>query len=109
MSYYDDGRYRNRRDRPRQDGYADDGYVDNRVVYRKRRDSDDSVVEEVTRDFPPGEYDYPRRTRVTTVREGVRRARSAGRDPYYDGGYYRRDDYAAPVARYSDRRKFFIP
>lgn len=116
MSYYDDSRYRGRRDKYSRGstGYVEDAYVDNRGGYggrmelvRRRDDSDDSVVEEVTRDFPPGDYyGYPRPRRVTTVREGVRRARSTGgRDPYFDEEYYRRDDYRPRRSRrYDDRR-----
>lgn len=113
MSYDGDGPYRSRRDRRyRQDegAYMDGGYTDNQLVYRKRRDSDDSFVDEVTRDYQPGEPGYARRRRVTSVREGVRRAHSAGRDPYYDEGYYRHDSYVARSPRYSDRREwpFFL-
>ncbi|KAL1853034.1 hypothetical protein Plec18170_005616 [Paecilomyces lecythidis] len=99
MSYYDDRRYRSNRDRYRPTGYVEETYVDSRGnngrmdLVRRYDDSDDEVIEEVQRDFPPGEYSYgiPRRGKVTTVREGVRRARSVGgQDPYYGGGYYRR-------------------
>lgn len=115
MSYYNDGRYRVKRDRYSRPGggVVDETYVDSRGGYgsqlvRRRDDSEDSVVEEVTRDFPPGEsYGYQRPRRVTTVREGVRRARSAGgRDPYYDEDYYRRDEYRpSRPKRYDDRRE----
>ncbi|KAH8693201.1 hypothetical protein BGW36DRAFT_302515 [Talaromyces proteolyticus] len=118
MSYYDtrDSRgYRVKRDRYSRPGggYVEETYVDNRGGYGRemdlvrRRDSQESVVEEVTRDFPPGEpyYGYPRPRRTMSVREGARRARSAGRDPYYDEEYYRREDYAPRKSkRYRDDR-----
>ncbi|EEA20589.1 conserved hypothetical protein [Talaromyces marneffei ATCC 18224] len=119
MSYYDsrDSRgYRVKRDRySRPDGgYVEETYVDNRGGYpydydtrlvRRRGDSEESVVEEVSRDFPPGEsyYGYPRR--AATVREGPRRARSVGRDPYYDEEYYRREDYRPRRSKRSDGRR----
>jgi hypothetical protein len=121
MSYYDgrDSRgYRVKRDRySRPGGYVEETYVDSRGGYgrelgpirRRDNDSQESVVEEVTRDFPPGEYyyGYPRSRRSMPVRETVpRRARSAGRDPYYDDDYYRRDDYRPRRSkRYPDKRK----
>ncbi|CRG85134.1 hypothetical protein PISL3812_02262 [Talaromyces islandicus] len=119
MSYYDgrDSRgYRVKRDRySRPGGYVEETYVDNRGGYgrelgplRRYDDSQESVVEEVTRDFPPGEhyYGYSRPRRTMSVREsGPRRARSAGRDPYYDDEYYRRDDYRPRRSRrYPDKR-----
>lgn len=116
MSYYDDRRHRSTRDRYRPTGYVEETYVDSRggnnsrMDLVRRYDDSNDEVEEVQRDFPPGEYSYgrPRRTKVTTVREGVRRARSVGgRDPYYGGGYYRRDDYRRS-GRYDDRRKLAV-
>lgn len=129
MSYYDprDSRaYRVKRDRYSRPGggYVEETYVDNRGggygydydydtrLTRRRGDSDESVVEEVARDFPPGEYyyGYPGPRRTATVREGVRRARSVGRDPYYDEEYYRRDDYRPRRSnRYDGRRKLNRP
>ncbi|OKL58883.1 hypothetical protein UA08_05460 [Talaromyces atroroseus] len=120
MSYYDprDRRaYRVKRDRYSRPGggYVEETYVDNRGGYGydrdydntrliRRGDSEESVVEEVPRDFPPGEYYYgnPGPRRAATAR----RARSVGRDPYYDDEYYRRDDYYRPrrSRRYDDRR-----
>ncbi|KUL91236.1 hypothetical protein ZTR_01551 [Talaromyces verruculosus] len=121
MSYYDsrDSRgYRVKRDRySRPDGgYVEETYVDKRGGYpydydtrlvRRRGDSEESVVEEVSRDFPPGEYyyGYPGPRRASTVREGARRARSAGRDPYYDEEYYRREDYRPRRSKRSDGRR----
>ncbi|OJJ49663.1 hypothetical protein ASPZODRAFT_12783 [Penicilliopsis zonata CBS 506.65] len=63
------------------------------------RHQDDSTesVEEIQRDYPPGEYDEygygpPRRTRVTTVRDGVRRTQSVNSSPrgtyYYESTRY---------------------
>ncbi|KAL1992321.1 hypothetical protein VTN49DRAFT_4353 [Thermomyces lanuginosus] len=105
MSYYGDPRYRASRDRYdyRFHGDYDDAYVDRRGGYGyggdlvpRRGGSDESLVEEVERDFPPGEYYYgyskPRRS--ATVREGVRRPRSAGAPyPYYDDEYYYHREY----------------
>lgn len=124
MSYYDarDSRgYRVKRDRYSRPGggYVEETYVDNRGGYGydydsrlvRRHDSEESVVEEVARDFPPGEYYYgnPGPRRAATVREGVRRARSVGRDPYYDEEYYRREDYRPRRSKRSDgRRKSMI-
>ncbi|KAJ9236597.1 hypothetical protein DTO169E5_5588 [Paecilomyces variotii] len=111
--YYDDRRYRSNRDRYRPTGYVEETYVDSRggdngrmELVRRYDDSDDEVIEEVQRDFPPGEYSYgiPRRSKTTTIREGVRRARSVGgQDPYYGGGYYRRGGHRRPRG-YDDRR-----
>lgn len=98
-------------------GYVEETYVDNRAGYpydydnrivRRRGDSEESVVEEVSRDFPPGEHYYgysaaPRR--AASVREGARRTRSVGRDPYYDEDYYRREDYRPRRSRRSDGRR----
>lgn len=120
MSYYDarDSRgYRVKRDRYSRPGggYVEETYVDNRGGYGydydsrlvRRHDSEESVVEEVARDFPPGEYYYgnPGPRRAATVREGVRRARSVGRDPYYDEDYYRREDYRPRRSKRSDGRR----
>lgn len=122
MSYYDtrDGRgYRVKRDRySRPGGYVEETYVDSRDGYgrelgparRRDTDSQESVVEEVTRDFPPGEYyyGYSKPRRAMSVREpATRRARSAGRDPYYDDEYYYRRDDPRPrrSKRYPDKRK----
>lgn len=103
MSYYD-SRHRAKRDR-----YPDEPYVDGQLV---RRQSDDSV-EEVSRDFLPGDYYYeygPQRSRGSAVREGIRRARSVnGPNPYYDDEddeYYRRENYRPRRSRrYDDRRE----
>ena len=80
MSYYDgrDSRgYRVKRERySRPGGYVEETYLDNRGGYGRdlapvrRHDSEESV-EEVTRDFPPGEYyyGYPRPRRAMSVRD----------------------------------------
>ncbi|KAL1976975.1 hypothetical protein VTN31DRAFT_3257 [Thermomyces dupontii] len=101
MSYYGDPRYRASRERydyRPHDDYDDDVYAARRGGYGygahlipRRGGSDESLVEEVERDFPPGEYYYgyskPRRS--ATVREGVRRPSSAGAPyPHYDDEYY---------------------
>lgn len=79
------------------------------LVQRRRDDSPDSI-EEVQRDFPPGDGGYVRRK--TTVRESGRRARSAsGRDTYardrdYDDGYGRRtSEYSGRSRRESDDKR----
>jgi hypothetical protein len=103
MAYYYDDRNYTPRDRraPRPMSYADPydeprGYSSRheRAVY-PRRGSDDSI-EEVQRDFPPGEeYAYERggytsRRPRRPVYERVRRASSVGAsDPYSDAAYYR--------------------
>lgn len=78
-------------------------------LVQRRRDDSVSSVEEIQRDFAPGDGGYIRKK--TTVRQGVRparRARSAGR---YDDGYYddRRSDYSRRSRRHDDdeRRKSF--
>lgn len=112
MAYYD-RHYYPPRDRPRRSGYAADYYDDPRLYARHDRDrprrgSDDSV-EEVQRDYPPGEdYVYERgyntRRSRRPVYEHVRRASSVGGyDPYYDGGYYRSRPRRS--RQYDDRRK----
>jgi hypothetical protein len=75
------------------------------MVQRRRDDSSDSI-EEVERDFGDGDYVK----RKTTVREGTRRTRSAGRYRDYDDGYdgrSRGSDYYERRSRreYDDRRK----
>jgi hypothetical protein len=122
MSYHDprDRRgYRVKRDRYSRPGggYVEETYVDNRggpgydydydSRLVRRGDSEESVVEEVARDFPPGQYYYgaPGPRRAATVREGARRARSVGRDPYYDDEYYRREDYRPRRSRRNDDRR----
>ena len=123
MSYYDDDRppRRNRstkerrpRDYTEEETYVGRGGLDPRDSRQlvRRRDDSTSSVEEITRDFAPGEGSgYVRRK--TVVREGVRparRARSVGR---YDDGYddSRRSDYASSKRsskRSDDRRKYLL-
>lgn len=120
MSHYADTRYRPRQERDsRTAGYVEDSYVESRGGHGNRQmelayhhDDSDGSIEEVTRDYPPGEYGYgygyPRRGKVTTVREGVRRTRSVGaRDPYHDNGYYRSDDYRRSK-RYRDKHDRYV-
>ncbi|CAG7952692.1 unnamed protein product [Penicillium salamii] len=93
MSYYDDRRYQPRDRYAHPVSYADP-YDDPRRYARHERNyvprrSDDSFVEEVQREYPPGsDYAYERRyTRRPTrpVQETVRRSSSvSGYDPYYD-------------------------
>ncbi|CAG8212424.1 unnamed protein product [Penicillium olsonii] len=93
MSYYDDRRYHSPRDRyARPVSYADP-YDDPRRYARHDRDyvprrSDDSFVEEVQREYPPGsDYGYERRyTRrpARPVQETVRRASSVSGYDHYD-------------------------
>lgn len=116
MSHYADARYRSRQERDSRAGYVEDDYVESRGGRGNRQmelayhhnDSEGSI-EEVTRDYPPGEYgygyDYPRHGKVTTVREGVRRTRSVGaRDPYYGSRSHRSDNHRQS-RRYHDNRK----
>jgi len=120
MSYYDDDRpprrHRSRRSRPT-DEYSEETYTETRggggdrdgrrnmELVRSRRDDSVSSVEEIDRDFPPG-GGYIKRN--TTVREGVRRTRSVGRDRdrdrYSDYDSRRSDDYAASKASKKSRR-----
>lgn len=119
MSYYYDDRHyslpRDRRDRPA--SYAAEYYDEPRSYARHGREvypyrgSDDSV-EEIQRDYPPGEdYVYERgynsRRSRRPVYENVRRPSSvSGYDPYYNDGYYRSRPRHS-TRRYDDRRKCF--
>lgn len=96
MAYYADRHYYSPRDRPRR-SHAADYYDDPRYARyereRPRRGSQDSI-EEIQRDYPPGEdtvYErgYNSRRSRRPVYENVRRASSVSGDPYYDAGYYR--------------------
>ncbi|KIW95244.1 uncharacterized protein Z519_03828 [Cladophialophora bantiana CBS 173.52] len=125
MSYYDDDRPRRQkstRERSRRDDYEDTVYDNNtrdtRIV--KRRDDSVDSIEEVSRDFAPG--DRGTIYRETTVRKSGHRpmrARSSD-DRYYDDRYDDRsyvsrkkyeDDYVVvdnPKGRsrdYDDRRR----
>lgn len=117
MSYYDDDRPRRQRsnkDRSRRDDYEDTVYDQNsretRVV--RRRDDSVSSVEEVSRDFAPGDRG-PAYYRETTVRKsGHRPVRARSSDDWYDDRYDDRsyatsrrktdDDYTA-VSKYKRR------
>ncbi|KAJ5329359.1 hypothetical protein N7452_009749 [Penicillium brevicompactum] len=112
MSYYDDRRYHSPRDRyARPVSYADP-YDDPPRYARHERDyvprrSNDSIVEEVQREYPPGsDYGYERRyTRRPTrpVQETVRRSSSvSGYDPHYDAAYRR--PRPRRTAHHEDRR-----
>lgn len=117
MAYYEDRRsYPRDRARPAA-GYAADYYDDHPRGYARRdrevypyRGNDDSV-EEIQRDYPPGDdYAYergynPRRPR-RPVYENVRRASSvSGYDPYYDHGYYHSRPRRSRQ-KHDDRRKY---
>jgi hypothetical protein len=106
MSYYDDDRSRrskSTRERSRRDDY-DDATVydtntrDTRIV--KRRDDSVDSIEEVSRDFAPG--DRGAVYRETTVRKSghrpIRTRSSDDRDRYYDDRY---DDRS-----YTSRRRY---
>lgn len=100
MSRYDDdrrSRYKSSRDR--YDDYDDMAY-DNRdaksTTIVRRRDDSVSSVEEVTRDFPPGERGAV--YRETTVRKSGHRP-AGGRSKSYDDDDYYED-------RYDDRSSY---
>ncbi|KAJ5630802.1 uncharacterized protein N7484_010902 [Penicillium longicatenatum] len=107
MAYYEDRRYPAPRDRARPVSYAADYYDSPRYERHDRQVYPDESVEEIQRDYPPGEgYVYERgydsRRSRRPVYENVRRASSvSGHDPYYDG-YYR--SRARPSRQYDDRR-----
>jgi hypothetical protein len=100
MSRYDDDRRSRHQGRDRYDDYDDTRYDDrdakSTTIVRRRRDDSVSSVEEVTRDFPPGEgraiY------RETTVRKSGHRP-VGGRTKSYDDDYYEDD-------RYDDRSSY---
>lgn len=108
MAYYDDPRYPTPRDRARPMSYAADYRDSPRYERYERQVYPDESVEEIQRDYPPGEgYVYERgydsRRSRRPVYENVRRASSvSGHDPYYDG-YYR--SRARTSRDYDDRRK----
>lgn len=127
MSYYEDERRRYKtKEKSRRDDY-DDGYDarDSKSTTMVRRSRDDSVssVEEVTRDFPPGERGGAYYRETTVRKQGHRpvgRARSFSDDYYYDDRYddrsshhgrRRKDDTTYVSKRRSkyDERGLFSP
>ena len=126
MSYYEDERVSRRkstRDR-RRDDYDDTAY-DNRdsksSAIVRRRDDSVSSVEEVTRDFPPGERGGAYYRETTVRKQGhrpVNKSRSFSDDYRHDdryedrSSYGRRRDDATYVSRrrskYDDRGKFCL-
>lgn len=114
MAYYEERRYRAPRDRARPVSYAPEYYDDPRYARYEREVYPYDSVEEVQRDFPPGDpYSYERgydsRRSSRPVYETVRRASSIGHDPRASDPYYR----ARPRRshQYDDRRKSstFLP
>ena len=74
----------------------------------RRRDSDDDI-EEVRRDFPPGDGAYISRHYQTKERYAPQpRARSAGRGSYYDDDSYYDSRRKSRRTR-DDDREFFPP
>ena len=102
MSRYDDDRRSRHKGRDRYDDYDDMAYDDrdakSTTIVRRRRDDSVSSVEEVTRDFPPGERGAV--YRETTVRKSGHRPVS-GRTKSYDDDYY--DDDRSVYSRRSRR------
>jgi hypothetical protein len=124
MSYYDDDRSSRRqkstRERPRRDDYDgtvyDENVRDTRIV--KRRDDSASSVEEVSRDFAPGDRGGAYYRETTVRKSGHRPIRTRSDDDrYYDDRYddstyvsrRKRDDDQTVAAgargRRGDRRK----
>ena len=90
MSYYEDERVSRRKStRDRRDDYDDSRYDTKSSAIVRRRDDSASSVEEVTRDFPPGERGAI--YRETTIRKQghrpVNKARSFSDDYYRDDRY----------------------
>ncbi|KAJ5740746.1 hypothetical protein N7493_000618, partial [Penicillium malachiteum] len=106
MAYYEDRRYRAPRDRARPVSYAPEYYEEPRYARYDGESYPDDSVEEIQRDYPPGnpyayERAYDSRRSRRPVYENVRRASSvSGHDPYYDG--YSRSRPRA--SQYDDRR-----
>ncbi|KAI9041595.1 uncharacterized protein KD926_006669 [Aspergillus affinis] len=118
MAYYEERHYRRPRDRHARPGagYAKEYYEDpyggrahEASVMRRRNRSDDSI-EEVSSDYPKGDYGYeygyglppPRHSRVSSVHEETRR--SGGRDPYYEDSDYSRSRHSRRSKHHDDRR-----
>ncbi|EAU38859.1 predicted protein [Aspergillus terreus NIH2624] len=122
MAYYDERQYypptRDRHSRPAT-GHAQDyygGHPSHTDVVPRPNFSNESI-EEIPRDYPPGDYAYeyghgyppPRHSRVATVQEGVRRSHSLGGGarggPYYDeSDYYYRPSRGRHSRHHDDRR-----
>ncbi|KAL4893928.1 hypothetical protein BDV59DRAFT_18689 [Aspergillus ambiguus] len=115
MAYYDERPYYPpTRDRPSRPGHSQDYYYGNHPSHMDmvpRYDRSDESIEEIPRDYPPGDYAYdyppPRHQRVATVQEGVRRSHSmsGGRGgPYYDDSdYYYRPSRGRRSKHHDDR------
>lgn len=103
MSRYEDDRRSRYKGRDRYDEYDDMGYDDrdakSTTIVRRRRDDSLSSVEEVTRDFPPGDRSGPI-YRETTVRKSGHRPVTGGRTKSYDDDDYYDQD------RYDDRSSY---
>lgn len=108
MSYeYDDRDRRQRSDRHRESrrnrpAYEEEEIIESRSGPRSRqtdlvRRRDDSV-EDIERDFPPGD--------VYAQRRSTRRARSDGRSRYDDDDYY--EDNRRRSNRYDDRKGMML-
>lgn len=106
MSYYEDerrSRHKSTKDRHR-DNYDDMSYDnrDSKTIVRRRDDSVSSV-EEVTRDFPPGERGGAVYRETTVRKSGHRpvgsRSKSYDDDEYYDSRYDSRSNYSGRTRR----------
>ena len=100
MSYYEDERprrHKSTRER-RKDDYDDSGYdardSKSTTVVRRSRDDSVSSVEEVTRDFPPGEHGGGYFRETTVRKQGHRPVGTRTKsDDYYDDRYDDRSSY----------------
>jgi hypothetical protein len=99
MSYYDDEVPRRHRSHRHSRPVYEEEIIESRTTRPRappqqmelvrRRDSDESI-EEVRRDFPPGDGTYIQRK--TTTRDRYPRARSMDRRSYYEEDDYYRDE-----------------
>lgn len=109
--YYDDDEPRRRSTRSRRQPVYEEEIIEKRStrprqqmeMVRRRDDSSDSV-EEVRRDFPPGDGVYVKRRTTTRDKYAAPRARSVGRDSYYEN-YNRRGSEEAIVTKRTTRRE----
>ena len=116
MSRYDDDgprRQRSNRERSRRDDYEDTVYEQNsrdtRVV--RRRDDSVSSVEEVARDFAPGDRGGAYYRETTVRKSGHRPIRTRSSDDWYDDRYddrsyatsRRKDDDYTVISKYKRR------